>query len=135
MSVRYRIHRNLQIVHTVVSDTTNSQELRALSERVRRHPDFDPSFDQVVEISCEGQSPNDAFAAQVCSHLVPPAPRVKLALVAPGNLEFGIARQFQSIYELPDEVFFVARSLEGALAWLGLEGDVPEWGEWATVSP
>ena len=133
MSVRYRIHRNLQIVHTVVSETTDARELHAYSQSIRMDPEFGSDFDHVIELA-EGHSGSDEMlAAQVFSHLVPPVFHVKVAVVAPGNQQFDLARRFQSIGELPTEVFSLFRNLEDALAWLGLDGDLVGWGDWKNV--
>ncbi|MFZ0427110.1 MAG: hypothetical protein WAO20_03260 [Acidobacteriota bacterium] len=50
--------------------------------------------------------------------------------MAPGDLDFGISRQFQLVYDLPDERFGVFRSLPDALDWMGIEDLQAEWSAW-----
>ncbi len=133
MSVRYRIHRNLQVVHTIVDGQTDSLALNAYSDQLKRDPDFDSTFDHIIEFSMGDPESSSTVPAQVLSRLVPPIARVKMAIVAPGDLEFGIARQFQLIYELPEDVLTVCRNRKEALERFGLEGEQPEWGAWRTV--
>ena len=133
MCIRYRIHRNLQVVHTVIDDQTGAIDLRAYSDQLKKDPDFDSAFDHMIEFSKTDPSSDGTEAAQVFSHLVPPVARAQMVIVAPGDLEFGIARQFQSIYQLPDDVFAVFRDQSKALAWFGLESNQVEWGAWHSV--
>lgn len=133
MCIRYRIHRNLQVVHTIIDGETDSSNLSAYSDQLKKDPDFDSSFDHLIEFARIDPSSRGAVPAQVLAHLVPPVTRVQLAIVAPEDLEFGIARQFQAIYELPDDVYAVFRDRKEALDWLGLEGGQTDWGAWRTV--
>ena len=64
---------------------------------------------------------------------VPPIACVQMAIVAPGDLEFRVSRQFQALYELPDSIFAVFRDHKQALAWFGLESELVEWGAWRSV--
>ena len=133
MSVRYRIHRNLQVVHTIVDGKTDSLALNAYSDQLKRDPDFDSAFDHIVEFSMGDSGSTGTVPAQVLSHLVPPIARVQITIVAPGDLEFGIARQFQSIYELPDSVLTVCRDRKEALDRFSLDSEQPGWGAWRSV--
>jgi hypothetical protein len=133
MCIRYRIHRNLQVVHTVIDEKTDSRDLNAYSDQLNRDPDFDSAFDHMIEFSMGDPGSTGTVPAQALSHLVPPVARVQIVIVAPGDLEFGIACQFRSIYDLPDEVLAVCRDQTEALDWFGLESEQPEWGAWRTV--
>ncbi|MEJ2077324.1 MAG: hypothetical protein P8020_02325 [Acidobacteriota bacterium] len=135
MSVRYRIHAALRIVHTVVYDTTDAQELHAYSDQIRKDPAIGGSFNHLIEISTPGPSSDGTLAVQVFFELVPPVFQIKLAVVAPKDVDFGIARQFQSINELTDEIFWVFRNLEEALTWLGFEDRREGWSDWTEIDP
>ena len=87
----------------------------------------------MIEFSRSDPSSSEAVPAQILSQLVPPISRVQMAIVAPGDLEFGIARRFQAIYELPEDVFAVFRDEKKALAWFGLENNLVEWSAWRSV--
>lgn len=133
MPVLYRIHSSLQIVHTTIDGPLETSAFRSYSEQLKSDPGFDPAFNHVIEFHYRGDSSDGVTAAQVFSYLVPPISRVQMAIVAPRDLEFGISRRFQVIYELSDEAFAVFRSLDDALTWLGIDDPQPEWGPWQSI--
>lgn len=129
MPIRYRIQRNLQIVHTMIGGEAGLSDLRAYSEQLKNDSDFDSSFDHVIEFSKE----DHAVHSHVLSHLVPPFARVQMAIVTPSEPGYEVAQQFQSIYGLPTEIFSVFRDLKHAMEWLGLDDSQAEWGDWKSI--
>jgi hypothetical protein len=133
MSIRYRVHRNLQVVHLVIDSTAEEDDLCAYGEQVASDGDCESGFDRVVEFARNGHGPNGSLTIRALYRLLPPSSRIQRAVVAPGDLDFGISRQFQLIYDLPDEQFGVFRDLAEALDWLGVETPQTEWSAWRSV--
>ncbi len=54
MSIRYRIHKNLQIVHMDIGQDFASSDLCAYSDQIRHDPNFDSTFDHLIEFPHAG---------------------------------------------------------------------------------
>jgi hypothetical protein len=133
MSIRYRVHRNLQVVHTVIDAAAEEADLCAYGDQVVSDVDFDSGFDRVVEFVWNGQPEEGSMTLRALYRLLPLSMHIQRAVVAPGDLDFGISRQFQLVYDLPDEQFAVFRCLTDALEWLGIETHQTEWSGWKQV--
>lgn len=133
MPIRYRVHRNLQVVHTVIDSTAEEADLCSYGDQVVSDVDFDSGFDRVVEFAQNGHTSDASLTLRALYRLLPPSSRIQRAVVAPGDLDFGISRQFQLIYDLSDEQFAVFRDLTDALDWLGIETLQTEWSGWKQI--
>lgn len=120
-------HADGLMVITLTEDITLS-DLRAVGELIRKveatHPVipnrlFDLRAAKKVELSFEAVK---AFAsernAQVLRHAV------RVAIVAPDNLHYGMARMYKSLSENPSIHLQLFRKYEPALAWISPEKPV-----------
>ncbi|MFZ0429394.1 MAG: hypothetical protein WAO20_14840 [Acidobacteriota bacterium] len=134
MSLRFRIHRDQRVVHTVVGELDSVAELRTYAEQLKGAPEFEDGFDHLIEFSDGGAGVDGSGAVQVLSMLVPPVLHVRVAIVASGDLEFAVACKFQSVYGLLDDLFAARRTLEEACAWLRIDPQPTGWGDWRIIT-
>ena len=122
MPACYRIDlRNRVVIHGFFGVVTD-QELSNNQRELRRDPDYDPLFGQLIDACYVTE------VAAVSSDLVielakatPNAPGAKRAIVVVSNVAFGMARMFQIVREDAREEVRVFRDIDEARGWLGLD--------------
>ena len=133
MSIRYRVHQNSLVVHTVIDHTADQSELPMYREQITGVMDSGRRFNHVIELLPVDPRSHGIAVNLALLCLVPPIQRMPIAIVAPGDMEFDIARNFQLKYGLPRRRFAVFRTLREALDWLGVTYVQVEWGNWRIV--
>lgn len=105
------------VIRRWTGEVTLDVLVQGLAE-VERHPDFDPRFDAIEDYSdarlVVSRSCLDRFRQEWRSRNWTEVGR--WATVMPRDLEFGIARQVQALWELDN--CLVCRTLQDALEWL-----------------
>lgn len=92
---------------------------------------FDRSINQLVDLRETDSSPRSSevlgeFAEFIGAALVGVTTRPKVAVVAPKDLSFGLARMYEALTDTVPWDFMVFRTIDTALAWLGLPEDLVE---------
>jgi len=114
------------LVHTgLVPD----DEFLAFYRRLYESDDFDPAMNQLVDLREADSGPRSPealrqFASFVRTRLNDLPSRPKVAVVAPKALSFGLARMYEAHADAVPWDFTVFRSLDAALAWLGVPEDL-----------
>lgn len=104
-----------------VSDNEFLSFYKALYEDTR----FDKSFNLFVDLrltesSARSPSALQDFADFMRQQFVNNTARPKVAVVAPGDISFGLARMYEAFSDAAHWEFEVFRSADTALAWLDL---------------
>jgi len=120
MPIRYTIDKSRRLVVSTISGILTFAEARAHQDSLTQDPEFDRSFDQIIEsLQAEGIELTSEEVRAIASRSVF-SPTSKRALVAVSPTFFGVARMMQSYHELVHtgtriEVF---RTMADAYRWL-----------------
>jgi hypothetical protein len=87
-------------------------------------PRFDPSFNLLVDLRRTSSTPRSSGALRTLAQFIRGvfrhnAVRPKVAVIAPEDLSFGLARMYEAFSESVLWEFAVFRAADAALAWLG----------------
>jgi len=124
MPITYHFKPELNLVviaHTgSIPDSEFLDSYRALYADDR----FDLSMDQLVDLRCTDSSPRSPstlrqFANFVLHQHIDCTVRSKVAVVAPKDISFGLARMYEIFTDTAPWDFVVFRAADAALAWLG----------------
>jgi len=91
--------------------------------------DVDLSMNLLVDLREADSTPRSQealhqFAEFIGSSLSGIQTRIKVAVIAPDDLSFGLARMYEAYSDIVPWDFVVFRVLDAALAWLGLPEDL-----------
>ena len=119
MPATYRIDSSRRLVEQFMSGKVEFAEALTMLARMRQDPLFDPKFDVIVDAS--GMTATDiSFQAisQAASSgaLNPFSKESRCAVVAPGELAYGMARMYEAVRRGGEYEIF--RSISEAQAWL-----------------
>ncbi len=120
MPVEYKIDLQKKLITQTVWGETSFSDLQNNREKMRKDPDFDPSFSllwdgtKVVSLAISSDEIRTLSQNQVYLHTS------RVAFVAPQNLVFGLARMFEAYYSMHDNPARtrVFRHRADALEWL-----------------
>ena len=118
MPIHYSIDRGRRIVFTTWSDQLTYEELRAHLDELRSDPNFDPSFDQLINLSDVSVIRLTFNNLSAIKDHDPFSLESRRAVVAPRDVAYGISRMYETIRGGGLTVF---RSMEPARTWLGLD--------------
>ena len=119
MAAFYKIDRENRLVMTTAYGTVTLADALAHQEKIRRDPDFDPSFSQLLDVThvtkLEITSENVRLLAQSSSF----SQTSRRALLVSNDAAYGLARMFEILRESAgDTGIEVFRSLDEALEWV-----------------
>ena len=126
MTIEYRIDHERRIVLAMGHGTFTDQEVFAYQQEVWSNPEV-AGYDELIDMSDVQQvavpSPDRARQlARLAAHMDAPATASKFAIVAPGDLAFGLGRMceaYRSLDSRSTKQVRVFRSMADACAWLG----------------
>jgi hypothetical protein len=119
MPTFFKIFRERRLVMSAVSGVVTIADALAHRENLRKHPDFDPSFSQLVDLSNVTKiefSHEDVvtFAQDTIFSL-----NSRRAALATCDIAYGLARMFEMHREAKgEEGLRVFRNLDEALDWV-----------------
>jgi len=117
MSATYRLDHGRRLLVVTLAGLVTAAELDALSSAVRDDPAVDRSWPALVDAST--LNPASITTELLRSRAsVPRADPVLVAIVAPADVVFGLARMFQMMSEGRGNAIEVFRDSTAALAWL-----------------
>lgn len=115
MPFSYSIDRKTRVVTTTFSGTLTDHDVENLIDQLKRDPDYDPSFDELID--CTAVNENKVTQKTLSSEQ-PFSHNARRAVVAPSSLNYGVSRMFQTLQGNPQIEIF--RTLDAARMWLGL---------------
>ncbi len=119
MPIFFKIDKEHRLVLSTVSGVVTIADALAHRENLRRHPDFDPSFSQLVDLSNVtkiefSHEDVERFAQDTIFSL-----NSRRAALAIGDHAYGLARMFETLREFKGEQGVrVFRNLDEALDWV-----------------
>jgi len=122
MPTKLNIDRKAGIVYSTLYGEVNTAELVEQVRAIRRHPDFDPQFRELIDASnVSGFDVSSEDVRDLAVQDAPFAPSARRVLVASEDLVFGLARMFQTFGGEQRPHFEVVRTLKQAHQLLGIE--------------
>jgi len=123
MPFDYAVYKKRRLVVSTGSGVVTWDEIKARQDQIKTDPDFDPQFDQIVDLRSAAriELSGDQIRFLASRHIF--SSRSRRAFIAPNPGVFGVGRMWESYDEFsnnPTEVR-VFRDLHSALRWLGLE--------------
>jgi len=117
MAVTYRRDLERRLLVVTLAGLVTESDLERLTEQVRNDPSLDPTWAALVDAST--LNPAGLTSETLRSRAGIPRPRpVPIAIVAPTDVVFGLARMFQMMSEGQGNRIEVFRYTGDALAWL-----------------
>jgi len=127
MAWSYFIDLPQRLVFTQITGVVTPADIQAEREAVKADPNFDPSFNHLVDAFDSKPAPD--FPTEKIRELGSSTifnKNVRRAIVVSGDLAFGLARMFATYREIHGEANLqVFRSREAALNWLGVTQPIP----------
>lgn len=123
MPLSYVIYPQVRLVLTTGTGTVTFPESRAHQDRLLADPDFDPSFDQLVDLTAVTRFEVSADQARDIAQRLLFSPHSKRAIVATAPAVYGMGRVIEVRHGFASE-HSQARSfyeMAAALEWLGLD--------------
>ena len=136
MPLEYRIDRERRVVFATAARTLSDEDVLAYQREVRAHSDL-AGYDQIVDLSqvedlVLPSGDRVRALAELSSAMDVSGASSKVAIVAPQDLAYGLARMFEThrtLNQRGSKVMSVFRSMQAALDWLRAAGsDAPSGG-------
>ena len=122
MPIRMIIDKTIGLIRTTATGRINGDELVAYYHRLRSHPDFRSNLNEIFDLS--GVEDADVAAADVrrlsgvTEEFTRRGVAVKVAIIAPRDLEFGFARMYEMLQSQSMNDVRVFRDRADAEGWI-----------------
>ena len=121
MPARYRIDKFLGVVFSTGEGVITAEDILTHGQRLRVDPDFDPSYNQLIDI-------RDAIKLGITTEDIPEivaledifSEQCRRAIVAETNFMFAMGRMLQIYSESSAGRTHVFHDMDAARRWLGL---------------
>jgi hypothetical protein len=122
MSVSYRIDPVLKVVYTTYEGEVTDQQFIQHARDIENEPNIDGSFVEMIRADTTSMAGVTIAGARETAHVLR-ASRVirKIAIVAPRDIEFGMARMVSLLAEESHIEVDAFREEADARSWLGIE--------------
>ena len=123
MPISYRIVREARLVITTGRGILSFAEARDQQNAMQADPAFDPTFDQLLDLTGVTEFALSPAEAKAMAEPRPFSPASKRAYVSSSPVVFGMGRLMEAHHgQQPScSITHVFGDLASALAWLGLE--------------
>lgn len=123
MPCRYLIDKERRLIRSTAWDHTTFAEAKAHQDQLKKDPDFNPDFDQLIDVTAITTLDMSIEQAKILGSGSPFfSPTSRRAFVAASPFIFGMARVIQAYAELTGkpQQWNVFYHLSAAQKWLGL---------------
>jgi hypothetical protein len=125
MPVTFEFRPDQSVVITTHEGLVPDAEFLSAYTSLFENPQFDPTYDLLVDLRSADSSARStealkAFAEFIQSRYEAVETRPRVAVVAPQNVSFGLARMYGSFSDPVQWEFRVFREISDAFEWLGL---------------
>jgi len=118
MPAFFEIEKHHRLVITSASGVVTMAEALAHNQNLRKHPDFDPSFSQLIDLSDVTKIELNREDILTLAQDPILSDNSRRAILATGDLTFGLARMFEMFRESKGkETIRVFRNRDEARAW------------------
>jgi hypothetical protein len=118
MPITFTIDPHARIVAMRVTGSLTDDDVRAIREELRRHPDFDPGMGQLFDARAAEQVALSSDAVRSLASVSVFHAGTRRAFVVANDFQFGMARMFSLYSETHAQTVEVFRDIESALGWL-----------------
>ena len=119
MPAHYKIDKERRLVMTTVFGVATMADGLAHQEKLRKDPDFDPSFSQLMDYTHVVRFEITAEDVRTLAQQSIFSPHSRRAMLVSGDLAFGLARMFEALREsFGEQGIRVFRNLDDALDWV-----------------
>ena len=119
MPAHYKIDKERRLVMTTVFGVVTLADGLAHQEKLRKDPDFDPSFSQLMDYTHVVRFEITAEDVRTLAQQSIFSPHSRRAMLVSGDLAFGLARMFEALREsFGEQGIRVFRNLDDALDWV-----------------
>ena len=126
MGVRLTIDMSKRLVVSTFSGEVDDAELVNHVSAIRSHPDFDPSFSEIIDFSGITGGKISTSAVETMSQRPSIYNSTSMhVIIAPQDFMFGLARMSQVLAEKTKPNVLVVRTIEEAYKFMKLEKDRP----------
>ena len=122
MPCDYDIDVEHRLVRTNLWGEITLDELTVNQERTKDDPAFDPAFFQLADLQELTVINLTALEVQAYASYSPFVPEARRALVAPGDVAYGLGRMYSTFRQFisPNDQIRIFRDLKSAEEWLDL---------------
>ena len=126
MPIRFLIDPGRHQIRVALSGVVTREDLRAYFENVRSNPraELDELIDLTEADPSAITSDQIAAIAHAAREIEPGTRAARVAIVAPGDVAFGLARMYEAQQDRLSNTIRVFRDLAEAEEWLALENGV-----------
>jgi hypothetical protein len=119
MPVYFKINKEHRLVLSTASGVFTVADALAHQENLRKHPDFDPSFSQLMDFTQVTRIELKEEDVQRLAQASIFSPDSRRALVTTSDVAFGLARMFEMLRDtMGEKGIRVFRNLDDALEWI-----------------
>jgi len=118
LTTTYSVDPSARVVFTSISAPVTLSDLIALGDALRKDPHFDPTFDELLEVSPGSAVDLPYPDVQEATKTDPFSKRSRRAIVVHADVDYGVARMYEVMHGGHIQV---CRSVEEAREFLGLE--------------
>ena len=126
MSFSYVIYKNHRLVVSTGTGRVTSDEIKARQDQTKTDPDFNPDFNQIVDLRAATTVDLTVDQARALASRNIFSPTSRRAFIATTPVVFGMGRMWESYTELARGASQIQlfSDLPSALDWLGLKDDL-----------
>ncbi len=121
MPASYRIDKSLGLVFTTAQGVLTGQDILTHRQRLREDPDFDPSYNQLIDLRDVIEFAASTTEMRKISTYHISTEKSRRAIVAEKDIYFGMARMYEMYGEADPSQIKVFRGMAEARRWLRLD--------------
>jgi len=119
MAAFYKIDKERKLVMTTASGVLTMAEALGHQEKLRKDPDFAPSFSQLFDVTHVTDVQLTAEDVRTLARRSVFSPDSRRAILVNSDLKFGLARMFEVLRDtMGEKGIRVFRNLDEALEWI-----------------
>jgi len=122
MPIRMTIEKDNQLIKTTASGRVTGEQLIAYYRQLRSHPDFRSNLNEIfdtTQIEAMDVTADDIHRlSSVTEQFTSRGNPVKVAIIAPADLPFGLSRMYEMLQSQSINILKVFRERPAAEAWI-----------------
>jgi hypothetical protein len=126
MPVRSSIDKERRLILTEVVECVKFEDVKAHQDRLLADPDFDPTFDQLIDTTAATMFDLTPTEARMLAQCRTVSSESRRAFVATAPYIYGLGRMMQAYHAVLEYASVkVFHSVDEALKWLGCSCPIP----------
>jgi hypothetical protein len=126
MPVSYEIYKEMNLIVSRQIGHTDDDEIVRVYKAMYTDPDFDPSYDKLIDLREADSRDRDPDILEIMAHFAGEKyseiqAKPKVAIIAPKDLTYGFGRMYDGLSAETGEELQVFRTATEACKWLGID--------------